>query len=114
MDHLTKLNLICRICGEDIMKNSVDLNRYSERIENSFYVNTSNDNKKVRPQKMSRRCYTILKNIEKGASRYATCYNFMNSSETINKNPLSELGEITFFLNLLSCIVVLSLKFTLI
>ena len=49
MDHSTKLNLICRICGENIMKDSVDVNRYSERIENSFYVNTSIDNKKVHP-----------------------------------------------------------------
>ena len=51
MDHSTKLNLICRICGEDIMKDSVNVNRYSERIENSFYINTSIDSKKVHPQK---------------------------------------------------------------
>ena len=50
------------------MKDPVDLNRYSERIENSFYVNNSIDNKKVHPQKMCRRCYTILRNIEKGSS----------------------------------------------
>ena len=33
MDHSIVLNLICRICGEDIMKDSVDVNRYSERID---------------------------------------------------------------------------------
>ena len=46
-----ELNLIYRICGEDIMKDSVNVNRYSERIESSFYVNTSIDNKKGSPTK---------------------------------------------------------------
>ena len=35
---------------------------------------------------------------------WVVCF-FMNSNETINKNPLSELVEITLFLNLLSCIM---------
>ncbi|XP_047129927.1 uncharacterized protein LOC105845473 isoform X1 [Hydra vulgaris] len=68
MDHATKLNLICRICKEDIIKDPVDINKYSERIENSYYINTSIDNKKIHPQKMCNRCYTNLRNIEKGSS----------------------------------------------
>ena len=58
------------------MKDPVDLNRYSERIENSFYVNNSIDNKKVLPQKMCRRCYTILRNIEKGSSTSVKAINW--------------------------------------
>nr|XP_047133997.1 uncharacterized protein LOC124812047 isoform X3 [Hydra vulgaris] len=68
MDHATKLNLICRICREDIIKDPVDINKYSERIENSYYINTSIDNKKIHPQKMCNKCYTNLRNIEKGSS----------------------------------------------
>ena len=69
------LNLTCRICGADKMKDSVVVNKYFERIENSFYVNTSFYNKTVHPQKMCRRCYTILRNIEKVSS---TCVKTMN------------------------------------
>ena len=58
------------------MKDPVDLNRYSERIENSFYVNTSIDNKKFHPQKMCRRCYTILRKIEKGSTTSVKAINW--------------------------------------
>ncbi|XP_047124855.1 uncharacterized protein LOC124807217 isoform X1 [Hydra vulgaris] len=68
MDHLTKLSLICRICGEHTTKDSVDVCKYSERIGNTFYINTTIDNKNIHPQKMCRRCYIIMRNIEKGSS----------------------------------------------
>ncbi|XP_065680536.1 V(D)J recombination-activating protein 1-like [Hydra vulgaris] len=66
--HITKLKKLCRISGEKLGNRSVLLTNHVNRIELHFFIRIDKDDRKMHPQKMCYRCYSIMRNIEKGSN----------------------------------------------
>nr|XP_047122975.1 uncharacterized protein LOC124806267 [Hydra vulgaris] len=57
-----------RICGESVDNDSVLLTKHITRIEFCFFIRIDKDHSNIHPQKTCYRCFSILRNIEKGSN----------------------------------------------
>ena len=66
--HETKLKTLCRICGESLDTDSVLLTKHIISTEFCFFIRIVKDHPNTHTQKMCYRCFSILRNIEKGSN----------------------------------------------
>ena len=58
--HQKNLTKLCRVCCSMVGKKKYDVKRYTDSIENNFYININIDGISLDPEYMCQKCYSLV------------------------------------------------------